>query len=140
MAPTALTGIMPPTASWPMQAAAATRRRAARTWFFFTGTIVQFSFFCLFACGWKLTSRSVPFVPGFVCMLYSCCSLAACVSCSCMNSVFIACRRPKSMEAVLRFSDHHRCCMDRPNAFSITSALVPFLTACGGPYMCTKGN
>ena len=52
-------------------------------------------FFFLFACGWKLTSRSVRFVPGFVCMLYSCCSLAACVSCSCMNPVFTACRRPR---------------------------------------------
>ena len=57
--------------------------------------IVQFSFVCLFACGWKLTSRSVRFVPGFVCMLYSCCSLAACVSCRCMNPVFTACRRPR---------------------------------------------
>ena len=56
MAPTALTGIMPPTASWPMQAAAATRRRAARTWLLFTGTIVQFSFF-LFVCVWMETNK-----------------------------------------------------------------------------------
>jgi len=55
MAPTTLTGIMAPTASWPMQAAATTRR-AARTWLFFTGTIVQFSFF-LFVCVWMETNK-----------------------------------------------------------------------------------